>query len=68
LNIDFGITNERQVCKIGTVGALVRQRRMNMADGLHVHIQNRTIKPLAIALSGEGRGFWCVWRRMEGVI
>jgi hypothetical protein len=27
-----------------------------MADGLHIHIQNRTKKPLAIALSQGGRG------------
>jgi hypothetical protein len=36
-----------------------------MVDGLHIHIQNRTVKPLAIALSrvrrrlqweGDGRG------------
>jgi hypothetical protein len=27
-----------------------------MVDGLHIHIQNRTIKPLAIALRWVGRG------------
>jgi hypothetical protein len=27
----------------------------NIVDGLHIHIQNRTRKPLAIALSGVGR-------------
>jgi hypothetical protein len=27
-----------------------------MADELHIHIQNRTMKPLAIALSGKERG------------
>jgi hypothetical protein len=26
-----------------------------MVDGLHIHIQNRTKKPLAIALNGAGR-------------
>jgi hypothetical protein len=25
-----------------------------MADGLHIHIRNRTMKPLTIALSGVG--------------
>jgi hypothetical protein len=31
-----------------------------MVDGLHILIQNRTVKPLAIALSGVGRtrGTW----------
>jgi hypothetical protein len=27
-----------------------------MVDGLHIFIRNRTKKPLAIALSGTGRG------------
>jgi hypothetical protein len=27
-----------------------------MVDGLHIFIQNETMKPLAIALSGVGRG------------
>jgi hypothetical protein len=27
-----------------------------MVDRLHILIQNRTMKPLAIALSGAGRG------------
>jgi hypothetical protein len=27
-----------------------------MVDGLHMHIQHITMKPLAIALSGVGRG------------
>jgi hypothetical protein len=27
-----------------------------MVDGLHILIRKRTIKPLAIALSGAGRG------------
>jgi hypothetical protein len=26
-----------------------------MVDGLHIHIQNRSMKPLAIALNGAGR-------------
>jgi hypothetical protein len=26
-----------------------------MDDGFHIHIQNRNIKPVAIALSGVGR-------------
>jgi hypothetical protein len=26
-----------------------------MVDGLHIHIQNRMMKPLATALSGVGR-------------
>jgi hypothetical protein len=26
-----------------------------MADRLHIHIRNRTMKPFAIALSGVGR-------------
>jgi hypothetical protein len=29
-----------------------------MVNGLHIHIQNRTMSPLAIALSGEGEGWW----------
>jgi hypothetical protein len=33
-----------------------------MVDGLHILIQNRTTKPLAIAPSGEGRG----WRGRAG--
>jgi hypothetical protein len=32
-----------------------------MADGLHIPTQNRIRKPLAIALSGVGRG----WRGRE---
>jgi hypothetical protein len=28
-----------------------------MVDGLHIHMQNTTMKPLAIALSGAGREF-----------
>jgi hypothetical protein len=27
-----------------------------MVDGFHIHILNRTMKPLAIALSGGGDG------------
>jgi hypothetical protein len=27
-----------------------------MVDGLHIHVQNRTMKPFEIALSGAGRG------------
>jgi hypothetical protein len=30
-----------------------------MVGGLHIHIQNRTMKPLAIALVGQERV--CVW-------
>jgi hypothetical protein len=29
----------------------------HMVDGLHIHIQNRTVEPLASALSGVGREF-----------
>jgi hypothetical protein len=33
-----------------------------MVDGLYIHIQNRTMKPLAIALRGrkeaEGKRWW----------
>jgi hypothetical protein len=29
-----------------------------MVDELHMHIENRTKKPLAIALSKVGRGSW----------
>jgi hypothetical protein len=29
-----------------------------MLDGFHIHTQNRRMKPLAIALSGAGRGLW----------
>jgi hypothetical protein len=66
LNIGFGINNERQDCKIDTV--CIRKDtydsgRVNEGDevrkyGLHIHIYigNRTMKPLAIALSGVGRG------------
>jgi hypothetical protein len=36
-----------------------------MVDRLHIFIQNRTKKPLAIALSGVGRG---LRREMMGVI
>jgi hypothetical protein len=28
-----------------------------MVDELYIHIQNRAMKPLAIALSGAGRGY-----------
>jgi hypothetical protein len=66
-NLDFGISNERQDCKIGTVcwgserylweGERKRLRRGNMVDGLHMHIRNRKIKHLPIAFSGEG-GCW----------
>jgi hypothetical protein len=54
-----------QHCKIGTVlggylweeeGEWRRWRWRNMVDGLHILIWNRTKKPLAIALSGAGRG------------
>jgi hypothetical protein len=63
-NIDFGINNERQYYKTGTVGegACGRERvnggdeDENMVDGLHIHTQNRMMKPLAIALSGAGKG------------
>jgi hypothetical protein len=27
-----------------------------MVGGLHMHIQNKTMKPFAIALSGAGKG------------
>jgi hypothetical protein len=37
-----------------------------MVDGLHIHIRNRTMKPLAIALSGVGRGLQ--GEEMVGVI
>jgi hypothetical protein len=30
----------------------------NMMDGLPIHILSRTMKPLAIVLSGAGRGLW----------
>jgi hypothetical protein len=33
-----------------------RWRWGNMVDGLHIHIWNKTMKPLKIALSGAGRG------------
>jgi hypothetical protein len=29
-----------------------------MVDGLHIHVWNRAVKPLAIALRGEGRGLF----------
>jgi hypothetical protein len=29
-----------------------------MVDGVHIHIQNRTMRLLAIDLSGLGRGLW----------
>jgi hypothetical protein len=29
-----------------------------MVEWLHIHTCNRTTKPLAIALSGMGRGLW----------
>jgi hypothetical protein len=35
-----------------------------MADGLHIHIKNRTMKPLAVTLSGARGG--C--REMVGAI
>jgi hypothetical protein len=35
-----------------------------MVDGLHIPIQNRTKKPLAIALSGVGRGLR--WGKEDG--
>jgi hypothetical protein len=31
-----------------------------MVDGLHIHIQKRPGKPLAIALSGVAKGLWGV--------
>jgi hypothetical protein len=62
LNINLNIKNERQDCKICTVcgrgitgrgkGEWRRLRWGYMVDGLHIPIQNRIIKPLAIALSG----------------
>jgi hypothetical protein len=27
----------------------------DMVDGLHIHKQNRTVQPLAVALSGVGK-------------
>jgi hypothetical protein len=59
LNTDFGIKNGQDY-KIGMGGYLWegkwrRWRRGNMVDGLRIHIWNRTMKPLAIALSGVGR-------------
>jgi hypothetical protein len=64
LNTDRGINNERLGCKIGSWGDTYGRRESewrrwrwgNMVDGLHIHIQNRTMKPLAIVLSGVGKG------------
>jgi hypothetical protein len=61
LNIDFGIINERQD---NVRGVPIGVGRVNEGDEgkriwlnwLHIHIQNKTMKPLAIALSGAGRG------------
>jgi hypothetical protein len=43
---------------------------MNMVDGFHIHIQNRTMEPFVIALSGAGSGLWrrvsCMWGRWYG--
>jgi hypothetical protein len=36
-----------------------------MVDGLHIHIQNKTMKFLATTLSGTRRGLW-VRRRWWG--
>jgi hypothetical protein len=60
LNIDLEINNKRQDCKIDSVvdtcgrgeGEWRRLRWGSMVDGLH--IQNRTMKPLATALSVWG--------------
>jgi hypothetical protein len=45
LNIDFGINNERQDCKIGTVWVVTVRERVNegdeggnMVNGLHIHV------------------------------
>jgi hypothetical protein len=63
LNTDSVINNERQDCKIGTGGGggylweeegEEEMKVWDMVDGLRIHMGNRTMKPLAIALSGEG--------------
>jgi hypothetical protein len=38
-----------------------------MVDDLHIHIQNRMMKSLVIALSGEGRGLQGE-RELEGAL
>jgi hypothetical protein len=56
-----------QDCKIGTVcvwggtcargeGGWRRLKQGNMVNGLHVSLQNRTMEPLAFALSEAGKG------------
>jgi hypothetical protein len=65
LNIDFGINNERQDCKVGTVFVCrerylwvgVNERRWwrNRVDRLHIHKGNRMMKPLENISSGTGR-------------
>jgi hypothetical protein len=37
-----------------------------MVDGFHIHTQNRTMKPLAIALRGVERGLG--WEKTMGSI
>jgi hypothetical protein len=37
-----------------------------MVDGFHIHIQNRMMKPLAIALNGSGKGL--MRREMVGAV
>jgi hypothetical protein len=58
--IDLNINNERQDCKIGTVcggeGEWKRLRWRYMVYRFHIVVWNGTKKPLAIALSGVGRG------------
>jgi hypothetical protein len=36
------------------VAGITYGRWRNMVDGLHVHTWNKTMKPLAIAVSGAG--------------
>jgi hypothetical protein len=63
LNIDSGINNEKQHCRMGTVrgeglhigGRLNGGDEGDTVDALHIPTQNRTMKPPAIALSGAGR-------------
>jgi hypothetical protein len=70
LNIDLGINNERQDCKLGTVyvGVLVQGSRVKrgyegeriwLMGFVYMHICETVMKPLSSALSGEG---------MEGVL
>jgi hypothetical protein len=68
LNIDLEINKGRQDCKIGMVymcgivigGGEGEWKRLgwgNMVVGLHILIQNITMKPLAIALNLVGGGW-----------